>query len=381
MKRKHKNMIILALLVIALVLIVFGFNKFRYNNINEDLISAGIKDYPVETRTVGFRTIRNMKSDLKDQLNMFETNIEDKKTSILTHFENDIPELDLEDKITQVEDIDSKVETKEEYDNAMAKLSEIESSVNYELFSADIKTYLEANFSAAELGNITIGITDLTNSQSFTYNEDLTFYSASTIKVPMAMYIYDLIAAGEVSLDDTLVYESVNYEGGTGIMQADPVGSTYTVDELLTNMIVYSDNIATDILKNAYFPNPDDMTKELEPYWGYCNLDNTTARECSVTNHITSLEYLYDHAEAYPMLIEDMLNSEYKNRIPKYIEDDVDVANKVGSFNSTYIDDAIVYAEKPYAISIAFEEIDNSEERMALLSEQIYNSWNKYFIY
>ena len=79
-------------------------------------------------------------------------------------------------------------------------------------------------------------------------NPDMVFPAASMIKVPIMFEIMKQVAAGIIDLDSSLVVSSDVRVGGAGILQELRPDITMTVRELVTLMIVLSDNTATNML-------------------------------------------------------------------------------------------------------------------------------------
>lgn len=69
-------------------------------------------------------------------------------------------------------------------------------------------------------GTVGIYVTDLMSGLSAGINPMTEFYAASTIKVPIAMAVLWLADRGRLSLDQTIAYQSSDYQAGTGILQA-----------------------------------------------------------------------------------------------------------------------------------------------------------------
>ena len=73
-------------------------------------------------------------------------------------------------------------------------------------------------------------------------------YSASTIKLFILTALYRQFSDMTLTPDDVYTYQEKDTVTGTGTIQYDPIGSTYTLVELARLMIVESDNIATNVL-------------------------------------------------------------------------------------------------------------------------------------
>ena len=108
----------------------------------------------------------------------------------------------------------------------------------------------------AELGALAPGL-----SQSvFLYDLDTGNYvdleggrvisAASTIKVPILVAFLEAVDAGNLRLDQAVTLQEQLIGGGSGDMQTHEIGSRYTALEVATEMIVNSDNTATNMMIN-----------------------------------------------------------------------------------------------------------------------------------
>lgn len=216
-------------------------------------------------------------------------------------------------------------------------------------------------------------IMDDTDTEVILYNEETWMTAGSTIKVPLAMSYYDKITSGELTLDTELLYDNECYEEGDGLTAYTyKVGDYIPINFLLKQMIVNSDNTATNILINKL---------------GYSNYRMEVAKFASsiefpenfYSENITSakygyevISYLYNHQSDYIELIDDMKNSSYGEYLKKYI-DLSDIAHKYGSYNGYVHDYGIVYGEKEYIIGIFTKNVTNASEVIGLMSQEIYS--------
>lgn len=97
-------------------------------------------------------------------------------------------------------------------------------------------------------GNIGVYVKDLKSDETVNYNADRDWYLASTIKIPLAIAILQKVESRKLSLNDELVLEESDYVDGSGELQNQEPGTTYTIIELIENMIKDSDSTATDML-------------------------------------------------------------------------------------------------------------------------------------
>lgn len=79
-------------------------------------------------------------------------------------------------------------------------------------------------------------------------NADETMDTMSVIKVPLMVEAFRQIESGELSLEDRYTLKGFDRRPGTGIIRKLDDGAVLTVKDLLTLMIIVSDNTATDVL-------------------------------------------------------------------------------------------------------------------------------------
>lgn len=77
---------------------------------------------------------------------------------------------------------------------------------------------------------------------------DEPFQTASLIKVPILVTLFDRVEKGELSLDDRVRVLKVDKVPGSGILQSLHDGLEVTMRDLATLMIIISDNTATNLV-------------------------------------------------------------------------------------------------------------------------------------
>jgi beta-lactamase class A len=70
----------------------------------------------------------------------------------------------------------------------------------------------------------------------------------STIKIPLMIEVFEQIKAGKFKLTDKYTFVEADSEPGTGTIQRLDYGAVMTVKDLITMMIIVSDNTATEVL-------------------------------------------------------------------------------------------------------------------------------------
>jgi beta-lactamase class A len=84
--------------------------------------------------------------------------------------------------------------------------------------------------------------------EEFVHNQDDEFYAASIIKVPIMAAVFALVAEGKLSLSDKIQVRSEDVVPGDGILKNLTPGLEWTIHDLITLMIIESDNTATNRL-------------------------------------------------------------------------------------------------------------------------------------
>lgn len=201
------------------------------------------------------------------------------------------------------------------------------------------------------------------------YNENKYFTAASTVKVPVALYYYTKINNGEMSLNDTLTYKAGNFEAGGGdVTNKYKAGSAIPLSVLLEELIVDSDNTANNILISNIGWNK--YRYEIAKY---------SDRELSSTFYSSNvtcpgyaydvMNYVYQNADKYPKLIEDMKKSSFGKYLKEYL--DYDVAHKYGSYNGYVHDYGIIYGKETYLVGVFTKNRTNAPTLIANIGKRL----------
>ena len=216
---------------------------------------------------------------------------------------------------------------------------------------------------------------NLEDEKEFGINDADVYIAASTVKIPLNLYLYKKIAEGSVDPAGTVTYMKGDYEGGTGSLQYKSVGGKYTVKELSRLSIKVSDNVATNMLlrllgrKNLkdYMRGlggtvvedsrnvscPKDMGLYMKKVYEFCNSNEALGKEL-----MTSFE-----------------NTIFKDRIPKLLPENIKIAHKIGNQVGALHDVGIIFAEEPYILSIMSKNVNEAEgyDVIANISKKVYD--------
>ena len=93
-----------------------------------------------------------------------------------------------------------------------------------------------------------IYIKSLDTGETITLNADQSMDTMSVIKIPLMAEAFRQIEAGKFKLTDRVPYTAESMRPGTGVIRSLDPGVQLTVKDLLTLMIIVSDNTATDLI-------------------------------------------------------------------------------------------------------------------------------------
>ena len=77
---------------------------------------------------------------------------------------------------------------------------------------------------------------------------DERFNSASVIKIPIMVLAYQMSEGGKLKLDARVEVRKADLRGGSGVLRYHDIGLQPTIRDLITQMIITSDNTATDLM-------------------------------------------------------------------------------------------------------------------------------------
>ncbi len=191
---------------------------------------------------------------------------------------------------------------------------------------------------------------DLHSGFTVTYNESQQVFTASTIKAPTDLYIYEMASLGKINLDDEMTYTSNYFNPKSGKLKYNEFNTKYTVRELLRLSTVYSDNAAHNMLEDK-FGRVNMLNFWKEKGTEYIFTQNTNWGVLNAHDAIIYMEELYRFYLNNEKYGKEIMEN-FKNASPKFIEgkNDYLVANKSGWGNTSIHDVSIIFAENPYIV-------------------------------
>ena len=96
-------------------------------------------------------------------------------------------------------------------------------------------------------GKAGVWVKHLTTGEEAAVRADEAFNSASVIKLSVLALAFEMADKGQLSLSDRVTINASDYRGGSGVFQFNDSGLQPTLRDVLLQMIITSDNTATDI--------------------------------------------------------------------------------------------------------------------------------------
>ena len=188
-------------------------------------------------------------------------------------------------------------------------------------------------------GTVGVYVLNLKTQKSAGINADTIFPTASIVKVPIILGLFDKIHKGELTLNDTLLYRDSRIYGGSGLMQFYKDSTKTDLRTLAALMITYSDNVTSiwsqelagggveinglmekmglkDTRVNSRTPGREELWKKYG--WG-----QTTPREmASILVRLRNREVISEAAsdEIYRMMTNSFYTDYSLSQIPPYVQ-------------------------------------------------------------
>ncbi|MGX7109266.1 serine hydrolase [Facklamia miroungae] len=232
------------------------------------------------------------------------------------------------------------------------------------------------NYPASRLG---IAYQNYIIDESYYLNENIALNAASTNKVGTAVLYLDLIEEGKINWDSQLPASTYDFETGGGQITNNPIQSSYRLEDLIANLLVYSDNTAWNILINYYQNNFGHFNHALIENSGATQIPDTLYSNLNFATPNTLLGYLTKIADnkKYLPIVEYLSESEHGQRFKLYINDGM--ATKYGQFDYAYHDTGIFYenGQAIYALVLMTDGVGTVDPFMGELN-LIINEWYHY---
>lgn len=238
-----------------------------------------------------------------------------------------------------------------------------------------------------EESKISIEVKDFNENVIIEYNPNLKVNSASCIKVAIMMVVLKKVEINELKLDKVIDFKNIKLDDEDGIYNE--IERKATILELLTFMIINSDNLATDALIELFgFQYYNDFFKEI----GLLNteLNRLMGIYDSGKENYTSNEDIY---HLYKLIFQDEIidkelgciaksilhRQRIKNASQRYIYEDIEVYHKTGGLENLNLRNDCGYFilnDKAYYFGFFMEKMTTKEDASILIGKLFRTIYN-----
>lgn len=237
-------------------------------------------------------------------------------------------------------------------------------------------------------GSFSIGIDVFGTDIVFRHNP-IPYRSASMIKPFMMVEAFRQAREGllDFSASVTLTPEVKTY--GAGSLYKAPDGTRVTIGQLNELMITESDNTATNIMidllgtaninrmiQDLGCPGTSLQRKMMDWESARAGRENwTTVQDCNRLWSLLHRQECLDPVSDAAML-EILCKQTDKGKLPLFLPSSIRLAHKTGELKGAEHDGGIVYARRPYALTILSDQLPDAEQGklvIAKLSRTIYD--------
>lgn len=221
-------------------------------------------------------------------------------------------------------------------------------------------------------GKASLYYKNLITGASFAYQPDLPLIAASVIKLPIMAESFRQLRDGETTENAKFYIEATHKLPSCGVLSYLRNGMEITFLDLVTLMIIVSDNTATNLLID--FLGPNNINETLRTLGAQNSILNRRLFEPELSrrgiqNYITAgdmgrfLEKIFREEAISPEASKKMLHilscQQLNGKIPFYLHSrGIRVAHKTGEDDGITHDVGIVYAKEPFVLCLCANEVD-----------------------
>lgn len=187
------------------------------------------------------------------------------------------------------------------------------------------------NFLKDKEGNYSVYYEDLKSEESFSIHGSSVITAASINKLPIVGYLYYLAQKGEIDLQETIVIQQSDIQDyGTGSLRYEKPGKSYTLQHLAKLALKESDNTAAHILTIRLGEENIQSFAVQNGMFATSMADNdTSARDIGKFYSLLYNNKITGKALSQELL-EYMEDTEFEDRLPVLLPEDVHVFHKTG---------------------------------------------------
>ena len=241
-------------------------------------------------------------------------------------------------------------------------------------------------------GNISFYYENLSTGESFRYRAREKMMAASVIKLYVMAEAFRRMAEGSLNSEELITTRKEDFVPSCGAIAYLHEGLQVTVMDLITLMIIFSDNTATNILIDRMgIESINEGVRQMgfSDAWLRRKMFDLEKSRQGIQNLITAEETaeffrrLYEGSlvdkNASRQMLEILKDQQLNGKIPFYLKalpDEPDIAHKTGEDTGITHDVGIVYGKEPFIVCFCGNETDTPqfERIMAEISLELYQN-------
>ncbi|PTY81853.1 hypothetical protein B5V88_02265 [Heyndrickxia sporothermodurans] len=207
--------------------------------------------------------------------------------------------------------------------------------------------------------------------------------SASLIKIPIIMAAFQQAELGKIDLEEKIEVKPEHKVGGSGVIQYLTEGTLLSVKDLLTLMIIVSDNTATNMMIDLvgqetinYFNkqigcNHTRLERRLMDYVARdMGLDNVTSASDMVIFLKEIVENQFLTSKSTYEILNILSGQQFQDKLPAMMDSDhVFVANKTGEIPGVEHDVAIIrHNDDQVFMAVLIDQLENQYEGKQIIA-------------
>lgn len=236
---------------------------------------------------------------------------------------------------------------------------------------------------------VCVSFYDLKFERGFSINGEKRVPSASLIKILIMATLMKEVKNKKISLEDKISIKKEMITEGDGILKELSLDHSFSIRELMTLMIVVSDNQATNILINILeMKNINLLAEELKLEQTYLSrkmMDKIARIEkrenyCSANDISKLLKLIYQgkliDKDSSSLMLEILFKQQQKERLQRYLPEEIKIAHKCGDLENIENDAGIIFLKnKDYILVVLVGSKDNLEGRRIIgrISKYVYD--------
>ncbi len=263
------------------------------------------------------------------------------------------------------------------------------SKTSFLAFENDLRQFIEAEQAKGGVSQASVYFRDLQDGSIFGIHEREKFTPASLLKLPLAIAYLNLLDDGILTLNEKVKYDfqedamSMQTFKPLGVLRS---GNTYTIEELLENMLEKSDNAAYITLYAHLIEVFGDNAELLQTYQelGLIDPRDQGSQTLDVRGYASIFRVLYNGSYLKPksanQLFKWLAKSEFKSGLVAGVPTALTVAHKFGERST---DDGkkqlhdcgiVYYPGNPYLLCVMTYGTDwtKLEDVIAAISRMVY---------